>query len=56
MIDTDITKVPNDLVDKYISLFSTTEQWQAVLDLIRQSYKKGYEDGGKDEYNNMTGE
>lgn len=46
-------KIPNDLVDKYISLFSTSEQFQAVLDLIKQSYVFGYNDGVSDNYKEM---
>ncbi len=49
------TKIPNDLADKYLPLFPESEQMKAVIDLIRQSYKFGYEDGCSEEYERMMG-
>lgn len=48
-------KVPNDLVDKYAKLFTTNEQWIAVLELIKKSYNNGYEDGRDEMYAEMMG-
>lgn len=42
------TAIPNDLMDKYLPLFKEQEQWKAVLDLIRQTYKFGYEKGASE--------
>lgn len=49
-------KIPNDLMDKYASLFTTGEQYQAILDLISQSYLMGIKDGETEEYNRMMGD
>lgn len=49
-------KIPNDFMDKYASLFTTGEQYQAVLDLIRQAYLMGIKDGEIDEYNRVWGD
>jgi hypothetical protein len=48
------TKIPNDLMDKYLPLFTTSEQYAAILDLIKQSYGFGYDDGMDDQYKLMT--
>ena len=49
----DFTTIPNDLVDKYMELFNH-EQLKAVIDLIKQSYKAGFENGKTDMYDEMT--
>lgn len=41
------TAIPNDLVDKYMKIFNK-KQLEAVIDLIRQSYKAGLEIGRKE--------
>lgn len=46
------TVVPNDLVDKYLHLFKRKEQWNAVLDLIKQSYRAGLQIGRSEKYTN----
>lgn len=38
------TPIPNKLIDEYLHLFKEQEQLEAVIDLIRISYKKGMED------------
>lgn len=37
--------IPNDFVDKYMKLFKGNKQLEAVLDLIKQSYQIGVENG-----------
>ncbi len=41
----EVVAVPNDLVDKYMRLFKGKEQINAVMDLIRQSYRAGLQIG-----------
>lgn len=47
------TKIPNDFFDKYLILFKEHDQIIAVIDLIKQSYKFGYEDGSNAEYDRI---
>lgn len=41
-------KIPNDFVDKYMKLSAGEERIPAVFDLMKQSYKMGFEDGADD--------
>lgn len=50
------TAIPNDLMDKYMPLFKGKGQMEAVLDLIRQTYKFGYEKGAEEEYDRILKE